>query len=107
MFFPRAEDSRLADGFTLLGSTLLHCGAVLKGTLSGLFVSPAALQFLLFHRFVSRKHCLFALFVPRIYLLLSLRAISKRIGKSPVCDFRGFFLSVRTLCPEACQVHSY
>ena len=40
MFFPRPEGSSLVDGFTFLGSTLLHCGAVLRGTLSGLFVSP-------------------------------------------------------------------
>ena len=57
---PTSGGQCLADGFTLLGSTLLHCGAVLRGTLSGLFVSPAALQFLLSHRFVSRRHCPFA-----------------------------------------------
>ena len=28
MLFPRPEGSSLVDGFTLLGSTLLHCGAV-------------------------------------------------------------------------------
>ena len=28
---PTSEGSSLVDGFTLLGSTLLHCGAVLRG----------------------------------------------------------------------------
>ena len=90
MLFPRPEGSSLVDGFTLLGASSLWCST--EGTLSGLFVSPAALQFLLSHGFVSRRHCPFAkqdlLFVPRIYFLLSLRAISERIGESPVCDFR-------------------
>ena len=83
--------SSLADGFTLLGSTLLHCGAVLKGTLSGL----------LFHLLLCSFCCLTALFpegtallrikicfLSKIYFLLSLRAISERLGKALVCDFR-------------------
>ena len=52
MFFPRPEGGSLVDGFTLLGSTLLHCGAVLKGTLSGL----------LFHLLLCSFCCLTALF---------------------------------------------
>ena len=43
-------------------------------TLSGRFVSPAAVQFLWFHRFVSKRHSPFAItfcmFVPRSYSLL-------------------------------------
>ena len=43
-------------------------------TLSGRFVSPAAVQFLWFHRFVSKRHYPFAIsfcmFVPRSYSLL-------------------------------------
>ena len=44
--------------FTGLDATSLWCST--ERTLSGLFVSPAALQFLLFHRFVSRRHGPFA-----------------------------------------------
>ena len=53
-------------------------------------VSPAAVQFLLFHRFVSKRHSPFAItfcmFVPRSYSLSSLRAIPEQLGESPVCD---------------------
>ena len=79
----------LVDGFTLLGSTLLHCGAVLKGffcltcCFAVFVVSPLCLQ-----KALSFCEVRFAFFVPRIYFLLSLRAISERIGESPVCDFR-------------------
>ena len=43
-----------------LDAISLWCGT--ERTLSGRFVSPAALQFLLFHRFVSKRHSPFVIF---------------------------------------------
>ena len=84
--------SSLGDGFTFLGSMLPLCGAVLRGLWAAF----------LFHLLLCSFCCFTALFpegtvlllylvcflVPRIYFLLSLRAISERIGESPVCDLR-------------------
>ena len=59
MFFPRPEGSSLVDGFTTgLDASSLWCST--EGGSEGPFVSPAALQFLLSDRFVSRRHCPFA-----------------------------------------------
>ena len=41
---------------------------------------------LCFQKAQSFCELIFALFVPRIYSLSSLSAISERIGESPVCD---------------------
>ena len=46
MLFPRPEGSSLVDGFTLLGLDASSLWCSTEGILSGLFVSPAALQFL-------------------------------------------------------------
>ena len=75
--------------FLGLDAISLWCST--ERTLSGRFVSPAALQFLLFHGLCFQKaqsscELIFALFVPRMYSLSSLSAISERIGESPVCD---------------------
>ena len=83
--FPRPWCSCLGDGLSLgLDAISLWCNT--ERTLTGRFVSPAALQFLLFHRFVCKCELIFALFVRRIYSLSSLSAISERSGESPVCD---------------------
>ena len=42
------------DSLSGLDAISLWCST--ERTLSGRFVSPAALQFLLFHRFVSKRH---------------------------------------------------
>ena len=75
--------------FQGLGAYCLRCST--ERTLSGRSVSPAAVQFFWFHRFISKRHnpfCefLFACFVPRSYSLSSLRAIPEQLGESPVCD---------------------
>ena len=92
VLFPRPKGSSLVDGFALLGSTLLHCGPVLRDSeqsfcftccFAVFVVSPLCLQ-----KALSFCKLRFAFFVPRIYFLLSLRAISEWIGESSVCDFR-------------------
>ena len=48
---------QLSWGRTLsLGLDAISLWCSTERTLSGRFVSPAALQFLLFHRFVSKRH---------------------------------------------------
>ena len=91
MVFLRNECSFHVRGAAVLETDSLGLDAIslwcsTERTLSGRFVSPAALQFLLFHRIVSKRHSpfVFALFVPRIYSSSS--AIPERIGESPVCD---------------------
>ena len=59
MLFLRPDSSSLVDGFTLLGSTLLHCGAVLRG-LQAAF---------LFHLLLCSFFCLTALFPEGTVLL--------------------------------------
>ena len=83
---------QLSWGRTLsLGLDAISLWCSTERTLSGRFVSPAALQFLFvsplcFQKAQSFCELIFALFVPRIYSLSSLSAISEQIGESPVCD---------------------
>ena len=90
MLFARPKGSSLVDGFILLG---FFSSAELRGALSGLFCFHLLLcSFCCLTRLLQKAlsfcELRFAFFVPRIYFLLSLRAISEQIGESPVCDFR-------------------
>ena len=71
---PRPWCCCLGDGPFYLGHGAFCWRCSTERTLSGRFVSPAAVQFLWFHRFVSKRHSPFAItfcmFVPRSYSLL-------------------------------------
>ena len=71
---PRPWCCCLGDGPFYLGHGAFCWRCSTERTLSGRFVSPAAVQFLWFHRYVSKRHSPFAItfcmFVPRSYSLL-------------------------------------